>query len=509
MPEITALLVRPDSLEILLASPAAEPPPPPFAVPGGRQGTAWQLDLDGEPPGLAAGAGDLLPGLLTIGTADGGYLLADLEHLQVTAVDGPASLTAALLRSSAAELVTGQLAGWYDLILVGFPELAALGGRGSCCDTLDAALDLLAVKAVTLRRRLGESPAADVRYQRLTDPDDEDWALTLLVSSVPPTAVQLALLTDLSADPGGIAALVPGGAEPASGRRLPAAISLSAGPGGRDDVVAQIWPLGLEARPESLADADYEALTSLFVTAAETRDVSPDDPPYDGWLWPPDLDGAGPVPDPAPGAAAVDESYREDLARPADPGYAPDESYAADLDPAFPAAWADDAGWDAEPALVDDQRAAPDREADGIQPADPGDPADSGAWDLADQPGWADDAALAGLPGGPAAWLSQPAPDEAGEQHARRSAAPDLPAAPDPPAPPASRPPGAPDAAGTRPPDAPARRRAGPADRRPGHLHHQRPAGRAAPGPEPAGPGPGPERDQRAVQPAAVLPARG
>ena len=53
LPEITALLVRPDTLEILLASPAAEPPPPPFTVPGGRQGLAWQLALDGELPGLA------------------------------------------------------------------------------------------------------------------------------------------------------------------------------------------------------------------------------------------------------------------------------------------------------------------------------------------------------------------------------------------------------------------------------------------------------------------------
>jgi DNA-binding SARP family transcriptional activator len=293
MPEIAALLVQPDLLEILLASPAAEPPPAPFTVAGGRQGKAWQLWLDDEPPDPADGAGDLVPGLLTIGASGGGYLLADLEHLQVTTVDGPASMTAAVLRSAAAELATGQLAGWYDLILVGFPELAALGGRGSCCESLDAGLDLLTAKAVALRRRLGESPAADVRHHRLVDPDDEDWALTLLVSSVPPTSGQLALLSDLAADPGGIAALVPGGAEPSSGHRLPATISLSAGPVGSDFIVARLWPLQLEARPQSLGDADYEALTSLFVTAAEAHDLSPSDPPYDGWLWPPDLAAGG------------------------------------------------------------------------------------------------------------------------------------------------------------------------------------------------------------------------
>jgi DNA-binding SARP family transcriptional activator len=329
MPEISALLVQPDTLEILLASPAAEPPPPPFIVPGGRQGKAWQLWLDGDLRGIAADAagdvGDLLPGLLTIGTVAGGYLLADLEHLQVTTVDGAASMTAAMLRSAAAELATGQLAGWYDLILVGFPELAALGGRGTCCDTLDAGLDLLTAKAVALRRRLGESPLADVRYHRLADPADEDWALTLLVSSVPPTSGQLALLSDLSADPGGIAALVPGGAEPSSGHRPPAVINMSAGPAGDGTVFAQLWPLQLEARPQALDDADYEALTSLFVTAAEAHDLSPADPPYDSWLWPPDLADGGTPGGPPPGDLAA--------GHPADSGLAPAGPGLDDSDP--------------------------------------------------------------------------------------------------------------------------------------------------------------------------------
>ena len=430
MPEIAALLVQPDLLEVLLASPAAEPPPPPFTVAGGRQGKAWQLWLDGEPPDPVDGVGDLLPGLLTIGTSGGGYLLADLEHLQVTTVDGPASMTAAVLRSAAVELATGQLAGWYDLILVGFPELAALGGRGSCCDSLDAGLDLLAAKAVALRRRLGESPLADVRYHRLDDPADEDWALTLLISSVPPTSGQLALLSDLAADPGGIAALVPGGAEPSSGHRLPATISLSAGPVGSDAIVARLWPLQLEARPQSLGDADYEALASLFVTAAEAHDLSPADPPYDGWLWPPDLPGDGgpggtdlPGDDPVTGAGPVydsalehDGAYAGDSSGADESSYAgegagaadgylggdaadgrgaaaepggqgnvrrlaavpdvPDEGYTGDFDPALLDGWPDGDEWDAEPVLVGDTWAAPNWAGEPGWAADRGDPPD-------------------------------------------------------------------------------------------------------------------------------------
>jgi DNA-binding SARP family transcriptional activator len=286
VPDITALLVRPESLDILLASPAAEPPPEPLTVPGGHQGMTWRLRLADELAEPADESGDLLPGLLAIGASADGYLLVDLEHLQVTTVSGPASRTAAQLRSAAAELATGQLAGWYDLILVGFPELAVLGGRATCCDTMDAGLDLLAAKAVALRRRLG--PDADARYQRLADPADEDWALTLLVSSVPPTAGQLALLTDLAGDPGGIAALVPGGAEPPAGHREPASIDVTAAPDG-GATIARIWPLQLEARCEPLDDSDYEALTSLFATATAIHDVGPADPPYDSWTWPPDV----------------------------------------------------------------------------------------------------------------------------------------------------------------------------------------------------------------------------
>ncbi|HEY1619398.1 MAG TPA: hypothetical protein VGG25_17380, partial [Streptosporangiaceae bacterium] len=227
LPDITALRLQPAYLDVLLASPAAEPPPAPFSVPGGYQGMAWRMWLADEQEAHPDPAGDLLPGLLTIGSAAGGYLLVDLEHLQVTEVAGPPALAGALLRSAAAELTAGQLAGWYDLILVGYPELEAFGGRGTCCESLDAALDLLAAKAVTLRRRLGDAPLADVRYHRLTEPGDEDWALTLLVSAETPTSAQLAMLADLAADPGGIAALVPSGGEPPAGHREPALIELT------------------------------------------------------------------------------------------------------------------------------------------------------------------------------------------------------------------------------------------------------------------------------------------
>lgn len=298
LPAVAGIHLTSSAMEILLASPASEPPPPPFSVPGGRQGMAWHLALpDGALP-LAAGqdepGGDLLPGLLTAGIADdsGGYLLVDLEHLRVTTVDGPPRLVNRVLAAAATELATSELAGWYDLIICGYGELEVTGGRAKTCDNLDEALDLLAAKAVTLQRRLGDGGPTDVRYRRIAEPDDEDWALSLLVSRVTPTAAQLSFLTDIASDPGGIAALVAGGQE-TPGSPAPASFQLSADPDRPGGIVAQIFPMQLEVRPQALTEQDYVSIVSLFETAAQDGDVAADLPPYDGSSWTAALELAG------------------------------------------------------------------------------------------------------------------------------------------------------------------------------------------------------------------------
>jgi DNA-binding SARP family transcriptional activator len=307
IPDITAVTVRRTGLDLHLSSAWSEPPPAPFAAADGPQPGAWRLDLPQHapsPPFRAAQSGDLLPGLLTAGTTqDSGYLLIDLEHFGVTTVDGPADLADLVLATAAAELTTSQLAGWYDLVLAGFPELGEVDGRATTCETLDEALDLLAAKAVTLRRRLGDTERADVRSLRLAQPGDEDWALTLLVSRTRPTPAQLAMLVDMASDPGGIAALVMGGTEVPDGHPAPASFRVRtdlAVPGGFG---GHISPVHLDVRPCPLGRDDYEALATLFATAADQRDVAPDEPPYDGSGWPPAPALAGlqqPPPEPEP-----------------------------------------------------------------------------------------------------------------------------------------------------------------------------------------------------------------
>jgi DNA-binding SARP family transcriptional activator len=101
-------------------------------------------------------------------------------------------------------------------------------------------------------------------------------------------------------------------------------------------------------------------------------------------------------------------------------------------------------------------------------PADRAEPAEPGAGGPGDQPGWADDAALTGLPGEPAAWLSEPAPARpehpaeqtgaaAAQPRGDQAAEPAPAVRPEPPGPTASPPPGGPgpDQASARPPDTP------------------------------------------------------
>ena len=332
IPDITGVWAYRSGLELLLASPSGEPPPAPFGVPGGRQGMAWRLELPRHVPSAPYGpaqAGDLLPGLLTAGiAADGGYVLIDLEHLRVTTVDGPADLADLVLSTAAAELTTSQLAGWYDLILAGFPELAAVDGRATSCASLAEALDLLASKAVGMRRRLdelnerGDAARADIRRRRLIDPGDEDWALTLLVSRTAPTPDQMAMLADLASDPGGIAALVPGGTEAPDGHPAPASFRLEPDPARPGGIAGHVAPLHLNVWPQPLTKDDYQALASLFQVAADLNDVAPGEPPYDGSSWPPAPELIGlqePPPDEPPGIPA-DEPAPPGADDPAPPG---------------------------------------------------------------------------------------------------------------------------------------------------------------------------------------------
>ncbi len=314
LPDVVGLHVTPDMLELLLAAPAADAPPAPFMISPGRQGMCWQLDLpaivtvpggsgaaDGR--GLAGLACHLLPGLITAGATSAGYLLLDLESMQVTGCDGPPDLVDHVVATIATELATGQWSGWYDLILVGCDELVELG-RAEHCPTFDDALDVLEARCAAVAHRVAERAPADVRELRLAEPDNEDWGLTILISRAEPSAEQMTRLLELTEDGrGGIGALVAGDPESVDGRMAPTVLQLAPDPEIPDGIVANVVPLQVTVRPRVLSAAEYDAIGSLLATAADLDDVGQDEEPYLVYGAPPWIPQAADL-RPPPGAAS-------------------------------------------------------------------------------------------------------------------------------------------------------------------------------------------------------------
>jgi DNA-binding SARP family transcriptional activator len=312
LPEFVGLHITPDVLEVLLGAPAPDAPPAPYVISPGRQAMCWQLELPaaatvpGNPAacdgsgaatdrGMASPACHLLPGLATVGATGAGYLLLDLESLQVTGCDGPPDLIDQVISTTAIELAAGQWSGWYDLILVGCDELEVLG-RAEHCRTLDEALSMLEARCAAVGPRIAARVPADVRELRLTEPDNEDWALTILISRTEPDPAQLLRLLELAEDgPGGIAALVAGDPEAPDGRMAPTVLQLAPDPAAPDEIIANVVPLQITVRPRALSAADYAAIATLFAVAADVDDVGMTDEPYPAYTAPPWLQAAADV----------------------------------------------------------------------------------------------------------------------------------------------------------------------------------------------------------------------
>jgi DNA-binding SARP family transcriptional activator len=300
LPDIVGLHVTPDVLEVLLAAPAADGPPAPYAISPGRQGMCWQLKLPAVAPapgdpashgesasGLANLGCHLLPGLFTAGTTGDGYLLLDLESLQVTCCDGPPGLVDQVIVTTATELATAQWSSWFDLILVGCDELESLG-RADHCATLTEALSLIETRRAGASARTAERAPPDLREFRLAEPDNEDWGLTILISRLEPDPDQMTRLLGLVVDgAGGIGALVAGDTEAPDGRMAPVVLQVAPDPEEHDGIVANILPFQITVRPRALSAANYAAITTLFAMAGDVDDVAPDAEPYAVYAAPP------------------------------------------------------------------------------------------------------------------------------------------------------------------------------------------------------------------------------
>ncbi len=146
-------------------------------------------------------------------------LLARLEGLKVTLTSGPPELVGRLLTAVAEHAGAAALPGPCELVLAGFPAIVRANGGTVRCADLAAALDVIAARTVTARRRLSADGG-----QRLP--------LSVLVSSIAPAPNELSMLIDLVNEPGRLAALLPAKSAVPPGRAAVLELSNGHGHGG-------------------------------------------------------------------------------------------------------------------------------------------------------------------------------------------------------------------------------------------------------------------------------------
>jgi Bacterial transcriptional activator domain/LysM domain len=271
-PGVTAVLLGPGRLELLLGAPAAAAPPPFTASPDGRR---WRLDRGDETrlAELASEAGAPLPGLVTLGHTGQDRLLVNLEFPGSVALTGPPADTRPLLDAMAVELATSLLSGHLELVLAGL-DLSALERleRVSMVDDLTGLLPGLERQAREVAELVGELGCGSVLGCRIAGGGGGDnWTPTFVLCADLPTSDTAERLARVAADPArSTVAVVVAGDLPAARWRLEVA-----------GEVVRVEPLGLEVRAQRLGPEDTAAIGDLLTLATGDADVAPSAPPYD------------------------------------------------------------------------------------------------------------------------------------------------------------------------------------------------------------------------------------
>jgi DNA-binding SARP family transcriptional activator len=272
-PEVHAVLVTTDHVEVRLDRAHNQAPPSPFerAAPD-----RWRLARSTPVHQLqdaAAQAVAPLPGLVTVGQVEDTRVLLNLEAPGMVALAGDPISARALLDAWAVELATSVWSDYLDLVLVGFGNQLALGPleRVRHVAALEEVLPTLERRIQRARQLLETEGHASAAVARMTSPTPDSWTPTVLLCANPPSPAALARLFPTEHLSHGLPlAIVAIGELPSPAWRIELA-------GGR----AAIHALDLIVRSVQLTPEAYQAIVTLLSTAASPQDVDRDTPPYD------------------------------------------------------------------------------------------------------------------------------------------------------------------------------------------------------------------------------------
>jgi Bacterial transcriptional activator domain len=276
LPRISALRLRSQGVELMLAEPAApmgpeQAPLPWFTAADGRswnfpRPAVGQLDADAAHQRFAP-----YPGLVSIGSAgDGGEdrILIDLEDAPgVLAVTGPREQARALISAMAVELATNAWSDRMSVTLVGFPgDLTPLApARVRHVKVLDEVLPILEAEAAERAAALDGAGLGSVLDSRVRAAHGAGFAPHFVLVAEEPHPAGLARLVALAPQAGRV------------GMGFVVVADEMAGAAGRIEVTAdgtvRESRSGLEARAQLLPEDQYAAILGLFRAVGDVEGV--------------------------------------------------------------------------------------------------------------------------------------------------------------------------------------------------------------------------------------------
>ncbi|WP_310961351.1 LysM peptidoglycan-binding domain-containing protein [Nocardioides terrisoli] len=263
LPELRAVRLADDRIDLILDQPATAPPPAPWSsVDGNRR---WSLDRSVRLQETDATAP--YPALVAVGIdAFGATWLLDLECAGVLHLGGDAERCENLARFIAAELALNKWSDDVDIAISGFaPELPALNPsrlhpeQGPDLESLG--------KAVRRMREALTMTGASVLQARLDGRGAEAWTPQIRITAVTPDQAAIAGLLDelcLSPSRSAAALVLAGGAELIAGART---IEL--------DAHGHLLLDGTDLSANQLTAEQGRTLAALLTDPARTPDATP------------------------------------------------------------------------------------------------------------------------------------------------------------------------------------------------------------------------------------------
>lgn len=272
LPDVVAVCLTDDLLQLVLTGPAPEPPAP-WAV--DATGTRWSLHRE-DPvdyqPGDRGYHFAPFPTLTSVGYTTGGeHWLLDLERVGALALSGDPQRCLDLARFLAAELAHNAWSAMLSVTLVGFgAELTAINpDRLTYTDDVEPAVASLQAQLASVTAAM-RATDVDVLTGRLRDIAGDAWAPHVLL-----------LAPQLTADRPGLERLLAAMRE--QGSRAAVALVLADGsdhPGARWQLtvdargVLRIPALGVELIAQRLPAEEASQLAQLLARAADTTDTA-------------------------------------------------------------------------------------------------------------------------------------------------------------------------------------------------------------------------------------------